>query len=182
MIFALLGRVRLKVLYYLFSFLISILPLKAEEIHQSPMVFEECSNKTNILMSFQLSLEKYKLDGEKYNDEYKTHIFELDHLEQRVKKLEKEVIANPSNTEFWDNYDAIYETYKGAVIKINRFEEYGDQLQLDSNQLMSKFVNLRTRFQRIVMVNGKLGSLGNIVKMVMINFYNFANNLISNNL
>jgi len=143
MIFALLGRVRLKVLYFLFSFLISILPLKAEEIHQSPMVFEECSNKTNILISFQLSLEKYKLDVEKYNDEYKTHIFELDHLEQRVKKLEKEVIANPSNAEFWDNYDAIYKTYKGAVIKINQFEEYGDQLQLDSNQLMSKFVNLR---------------------------------------
>ena len=61
----------------------------------------------------------------------------------KVKKLEKEVIANPSNAEFWDNYDAIYETYKGAVIKINQFEEYGDQLQLDSNQLMSKFVNLR---------------------------------------
>ena len=107
MIFILLGRVRLKVLYFLLASLTSILPLKAEEIHQSPMVFEECSNKTNILISFQRSLEKYKLDVEKYNGEYNIYIFELDHLEQRVKKLEKEVIENPSNAEFWDNYDAI---------------------------------------------------------------------------
>jgi len=53
----------LKVIIFFLGILAAAFPLKAEEIHNSPIVFEKCSNKANILLDFQLLLEKYKKEA-----------------------------------------------------------------------------------------------------------------------
>ena len=77
----------MKVIIFFLGILASTYPLKAEEIHKSPIVFEKCSNKANILLDFQLLLEKYKKDSLNYNQEYETFLSELNILEQKVRKL-----------------------------------------------------------------------------------------------
>ena len=118
-------------------------PLKAEAIHNSPIVFEKCSNKANILLDFQRLLEKYKKDGLNYNQEYETFLSELNILEQKVRKLEKETKENPSNSDLWGIYDTVYKNYNDTANELINLEEYGEYLKESSQIIISKFVNLR---------------------------------------
>ena len=105
----------MKVIIFFLGILVLAFPLKADEIHNSPIVFEKCSNKANILLDFQRLLEKYKKDGLNYNQEYETFLSELNILEQKVRKLEKEIKENPSNSELWGVYDTVYKNYNDTA-------------------------------------------------------------------
>ena len=133
----------MKVIIFFLGILASTYPLKAEEIHKSPIVFEKCSNKANILLDFQLLLEKYKKDGLNYNQEYETFLSELNILEQKVRKLEKKIKENPSNSDLWSVYDTVYKNYHDTANKLIKLEEYGEYLKESSQLIISKFVNLR---------------------------------------
>jgi hypothetical protein len=133
----------LKVIIFFLGILASTYPLKAEEIHKSPMVFEKCSNKANILLDFQLLLEKYKKDGLNYNQEYETFLSELNILEQKVRKLEKKIKENPSNSDLWSIYDTVYKNYNDTANELIKWEEYGKYLKESTQLIISKFVNLR---------------------------------------
>jgi len=133
----------LKVIIFFLGILASTYPLKAEEIHKSPIVFEKCSNKANILLDFQLLLEKYKKDGLNYNQEYETFLSELNILEQKVRKLEKKIKENPSNSDLWSVYDTVYKNYNDTANELIKWEEYGEYLKESSQLIISKFVNLR---------------------------------------
>jgi len=133
----------LKVIIFFLGILASTYPLKAEEIHKSPIVFEKCSNKANILLDFQLLLEKYKKDGLNYNQEYETFLSELNILEQKVRKLEKKINENPSNSDLWSVYDTVYKNYNDTANELIKWEEYGEYLKESSQLIISKFVNLR---------------------------------------
>ena len=133
----------MKVIIFFLGILASTYPLKAEEIHKSPIVFEKCSNKANILFDFQLLLEKYKKDGLNYNQEYETFLSELNILEQKVRKLEKEIKENPSNSDLWGIYDSVYKNYNDTANELIKLEEYGEYLKENSQLIISKFVNLR---------------------------------------
>lgn len=123
--------------------LLLTLPLNAEEIHQSPLVFEKCANKTNTLLEYQSMLKKYKLDGLSYNQEYNAFLYELNLYELKVKKIEKQIKENPSNSEFWEKYEAAYKNYKNIIKKINQLNKYGEKLEEDSILFISKFNNLK---------------------------------------
>ena len=133
----------MKGIIFFLGILASASPLKAEEIHNSPIVFEKCSNKANILLDFQLLLEKYKKDGLNYNQEYETFLSELNILEQKVRKLEKEIKENPSNSDLWGIYDSVYKNYNDTANELIKLEEYGEYLKESSQLIISKFVNLR---------------------------------------
>ena len=133
----------MKVIIFFLGILASTYPLKAEEIHKSPIVFEKCSNKANILLDFQLLLEKYKKDGLNYNQEYETFLSELNILEQKVRKLEKKINENPSNSDLWSVYDTVYKNYNDTANELIKWEEYGEYLKESSQLIISKFVNLR---------------------------------------
>jgi len=133
----------LKVIIFFLGILALAFPLKANEIHNSPIIFEKCSNKANILLDFQLLLEKYKKDGLNYNQEYKTFLSELNILEQKVRKLEKEIKENPSNSDLWGIYDSVYKNYNDTANELIKLEEYGEYLKENSQLIISKFVNLR---------------------------------------
>ena len=133
----------MKVIIFFLGILASTYPLKAEEIHKSPIVFEKCSNKANILLDFQLLLEKYKKDGLNYNQEYETFLSELNILEQKVRKLEKKIKENPSNSDLWSVYDTVYKNYNDTANELIKWEEYGEYLKESSQLIISKFVNLR---------------------------------------
>ena len=133
----------MKVIIFFLGILASAFPLKGEEIHNSPIVFEKCSNKANILLDFQLLLEKYKKDGLNYNREYETFLSELNILEQKVRKLEKEIKENPSNSDLWGIYDSVYKNYNDTANELIKLEEYGEYLKENSQLIISKFVNLR---------------------------------------
>ena len=133
----------MKVIIFFLGILASAFPLKAEEIHNSPIVFEKCSNKANILLDFQLLLEKYKKDGLNYNQEYETFLSELNILEQKVRKLEKKINENPSNSDLWSVYDTVYKNYNDTANELIKWEEYGEYLKESSQLIISKFVNLR---------------------------------------
>ena len=133
----------MKVIIFFLGILASAFPLKADEIHNSPIVFEKCSNKANILLDFQLLLEKYKKDGLNYNQEYETFLSELNILEQKVRKLEKEIKENPSNSDLWGVYDTVYKNYNDTANELINLEEYGEYLKESSQLIISKFVNLR---------------------------------------
>ena len=133
----------MKVIIFFLGILASTYPLKAEEIHKSPIVFEKCSNKANILLDFQLLLEKYKKDGLNYNQEYETFLSELNILEQKVRKLEKKIKENPSNSDLWSVYDSVYKNYDDTANELIKWEEYGEYLKESSQLIISKFVNLR---------------------------------------
>lgn len=133
----------MKVIIFFLGILASASPLKAEEIHNSPIVFEKCSNKANILLDFQLLLEKYKKDGLNYNQEYETFLSELNILEQKVRKLEKDIKENPSNSDLWGIYDSVYKNYNDTANELIKLEEYGEYLKESSQLIISKFVNLR---------------------------------------
>ena len=133
----------MKVIIFFLGILASTYPLKAEEIHKSTIVFEKCSNKANILLDFQLVLEKYKKDGLNYNQEYETFLSELNILEQKVRKLEKKIKENPSNLDLWSVYDTVYKNYNDTANELIKWEEYGEYLKESSQLIISKFVNLR---------------------------------------
>ena len=133
----------MKGIIFFLGILASAFPFKAEEIHNSPIVFEKCSNKANILLDFQLLLEKYKKDGLNYNQEYETFLSELNILEQKVRKLEKEIKENPSNSDLWSVYDTVYKNYNDTANELIKWEEYGEYLKESSQLIISKFVNLR---------------------------------------
>lgn len=133
----------MKGIIFFLGILASAFPFKAEEIHNSPIVFEKCSNKANILLDFQLLLEKYKKDGLNYNQEYETFLSELNILEQKVRKLEKEIKENPSNSDLWGIYDSVYKNYNDTANELIKLEEYGEYLKENSQLIISKFVNLR---------------------------------------
>ena len=133
----------MKGIIFFLGILASAFPLKAEEIHNSPIVFEKCSNKANILLDFQLLLEKYKKDGLNYNQEYETFLSELNILEQKVRKLEKDIKENPSNSDLWGIYDSVYKNYNDTANELIKLEEYGEYLKESSQLIISKFVNLR---------------------------------------
>ena len=133
----------MKGIIFFLGILASAFPFKAEEIHNSPIVFEKCSNKANILLDFQRLLEKYKKDGLNYNQEYETFLSELNILEQKVRKLEKEIKENPSNSELWGVYDTVYKKYNDTANELINLEEYGEYLKESSQLIISKFVNLR---------------------------------------
>ena len=133
----------MKVIIFFLGILASTYPLKAEEIHKSPIVFEKCSNKANILLDFQLLLEKYKKDSLNYNQEYETFLSELNILEQKVRKLEKKINENPSNSDLWSVYDTVYKNYNDTANELIKWEEYGEYLKESSQLIISKFVNLR---------------------------------------
>ena len=133
----------MKVIIFFLGILASTYPLKAEEIHKSPIVFEKCSNKANILLDIQLLLEKYKKDGLNYNQEYETFLSELNILEQKVRKLEKKIKENPSNSDLWSVYDTVYKNYNDTANELIKWEEYGEYLKESSQLIISKFVNLR---------------------------------------
>ena len=133
----------MKVLIFFLGILASAFPLKAEEIHNSPIVFEKCSDKANILLDLQLLLEKYKKDGLNYNQEYETFLSELNILEQKVRKLEKKINENPSNSDLWSVYDTVYKNYNDTANELIKWEEYGEYLKESSQLIISKFVNLR---------------------------------------
>ena len=133
----------MKVIIFFLGILASTYPLKAEEIHKSPIVFEKCSNKANILLDLQLLLEKYKKDVLNYNQEYETFLSELNILEQKVRKLEKKIKENPSNSDLWSVYDTVYKNYNDTANELIKWEEYGEYLKESSQLIISKFVNLR---------------------------------------
>ena len=133
----------MKVIIFFLGILVLAFPLKADEIHNSPIVFEKCSNKANILLDFQLLLEKYKKDGLNYNQEYETFLSELNILEQKVRKLEKKINENPSNSDLWSVYDTVYKNYNDTANELIKWEEYGEYLKESSQLIISKFVNLR---------------------------------------
>lgn len=133
----------MKGIIFFLGILASAFPFKAEEIHNSPIVFEKCSNKANILLDFQRLLEKYKKDGLNYNQEYETFLSELNILEQKVRKLEKEIKENPSNSDLWGVYDTVYKNYNDTANELIKLEEYGEYLKENSQLIISKFVNLR---------------------------------------
>ena len=133
----------MKVIIFFLGILAATFPAKAEAVHNSPIVFEKCSNKANILLDFQLLLEKYKKDGLNYNQEYETFLSELNILEQKVKKLEKEIKENPSNSDLWGVYDTVYKNYNDTANELIILEEYGEYLKESSQLIISKFVNLR---------------------------------------
>ena len=133
----------MKGIIFFLGILASAFPFKAEEIHHSPIVFEKCSDKANILLDLQLLLEKYKKDGLNYNQEYETFLSELNILEQKVRKLEKEIKENPSNSELWGVYDTVYKNYNDTANELINLEEYGEYLKESSQLIISKFVNLR---------------------------------------
>jgi hypothetical protein len=133
----------LKVIIFFLGILAAAFPPKAEAVHNSPIVFEKCSNKANILLDFQLLLEKYKKDGLNYNQEYETFLSELNILEQKVRKLEKEIKENPSNSDLWGIYDSVYKNYNDTANELIKLEEYGEYLKENSQLIISKFVNLR---------------------------------------
>ena len=133
----------MKGIIFFLGILASAFPFKAEEIHNSPIVFEKCSNKANILLDFQRLLEKYKKDGLNYNQEYETFLSELNILEQKVRKLEKEIKENPSNSDLWGIYDSVYKNYNDTANELIKLEEYGEYLKENSQLIISKFVNLR---------------------------------------
>lgn len=133
----------MKVIIFFLGILAAAFPAKAEAVHNSPIVFEKCSNKANILLDFQLLLEKYKKDGLNYNQEYETFLSELNILEQKVKKLEKEIKENPSNSDLWGVYDTVYKNYNDTANELIILEEYGEYLKESSQLIISKFVNLR---------------------------------------
>ena len=133
----------MKGIIFFLGILASAFPFKAEEIHNSPIVFEKCSNKANILLDLQLLLEKYKKDGLNYNQEYETFLSELNILEQKVRKLEREIKENPSNSDLWSVYDTVYKNYNDTANELIKLEEYGEYLKESSQLIISKFVNLR---------------------------------------
>ena len=133
----------MKVIIFFLGILAAAFPPKAEAIHNSPIVFEKCSNKANILLDFQRLLEKYKKDGLNYNQEYETFLSELNILEQKVRKLEKEIKENPSNSDLWGIYDSVYKNYNDTANELIKLEEYGEYLKENSQLIISKFVNLR---------------------------------------
>ena len=133
----------MKVIIFFLGILAAAFPAKAEAVHNSPIVFEKCSNKANILLDFQLLLEKYKKDGLNYNQEYETFLSELNILEQKVRKLEKEIKENPSNSDLWGIYDSVYKNYNDTANELIKLEEYGEYLKENSQLIISKFVNLR---------------------------------------
>ena len=133
----------MKVIIFFLGILALAFPLKAEAIHNSPIVFEKCSNKANILLDFQRLLEKYKKDGLNYNQEYETFLSELNILEQKVRKLEKKIKENPSNSDLWSVYDSVYKNYDDTANELIKWEEYGEYLKESSQLIISKFVNLR---------------------------------------
>ena len=133
----------MKVIIFFLGILASACPFKAEEIHNSPIVFEKCSNKANILLDFQRLLKKYKKDGLNYKQEYETYLSELTILEQKVRKLEKEIKENPSNSDLWGIYDSVYKNYNDTANELIKLEEYGEYLKENSQLIISKFVNLR---------------------------------------
>ena len=133
----------MKVIIFFLGILVLAFPLKADEIHNSPIVFEKCSNKANILLDFQRLLEKYKKDGLNYNQEYETFLSELNILEQKVRKLEKAIKENPSNSDLWGIYDSVYKNYNDTANELIKLEEYGEYLKENSQLIISKFVNLR---------------------------------------
>ena len=133
----------MKGIIFFLGILASAFPFKAEEIHNSPIVFEKCSDKANILLDLQLLLEKYKKDGLNYNQEYETFLSELNILEQKVIKLEKEIKENPSNSDLWGVYDTVYKNYNDTANELINLEEYGEYLKESSQLIISKFVNLR---------------------------------------
>ena len=133
----------MKGIIFFLGILASAFPFKAEEIHNSPIVFEKCSNDANILLDLQLLLEKYKKDGLNYNQEYETFLSELNILEQKVRKLEKEIKENPSNSDLWGIYDSVYKNYNDTANELIKLEEYGEYLKENSQLIISKFVNLR---------------------------------------
>ena len=51
-------------------------------------------------------LKKYKLDGVNYNQEYDALLSELNLYELKIQKIEKQIKENPSNSEFWEKYEA----------------------------------------------------------------------------
>ena len=133
----------MKVIIFFLGILAAAFPPKAEAIHNSPIVFEKCSNKANILLDFQRLLEKYKKDGLNYNQEYETFLSELNILEQKVRKLEKKIKENPSNSDLWSVYDTVYKNYNDTANELIKWEEYGEYLKESSQLIISKFVNLR---------------------------------------
>ena len=133
----------MKGIIFFLGILASAFPFKAEEIHNSPIVFEKCSDKANILLDLQLLLEKYKKDGLNYNQEYETFLSELNILEQKVRKLEKKINENPSNSDLWSVYDTVYKNYNDTANELIKWEEYGEYLKESSQLIISKFVNLR---------------------------------------
>ena len=133
----------MKVIIFFLGILAAAFPPKAEAIHNSPIVFEKCSNKANILLDFQRLLEKYKKDGLNYNQEYETFLSELNILEQKVRKLEKKIKENPSNSDLWSVYDTVYKNYHDTANELIKLEEYGEYLKESSQLIISKFVNLR---------------------------------------
>ena len=105
----------MKVIIFFLGILAAAFPPKAEAVHNSPIVFEKCSNKANILLDFQRLLEKYKKDGLNYNQEYETFLSELNILEQKVRKLEKEIKENPSNSKHYANGPKRWHDYNGKI-------------------------------------------------------------------
>ena len=133
----------MKVIIFFLGILAAAFPPKAEAVHNSPIVFEKCSDKANILLDLQLLLEKYKKDGLNYNQEYETFLSELNILEQKVRKLEKEIKENPSDSDLWGVYDTVYKNYNDTANELINLEEYGEYLKESSQLIISKFVNLR---------------------------------------
>jgi len=130
--------------FYFFSMLLLLtFSLNAEEIHQSPLAFEKCSNKSNTLTEYQSMLKKYKLDGVNYNQEYDALLSELNLYELKIQKIEKQIKENPSNSEFWEKYEATYKIYENITKKIHQLNKYGEKLEEDSMLFISKFTKLR---------------------------------------
>jgi hypothetical protein len=117
----------------------------AQELRLDQDVFASCSMRTNQMENLNAGLSQLHLRASNYNKRHDLFRAQLDHREAEVHRIHSELRGKPVKKKSWKRYDDAFKLYEMALVRMQEWNEHGEQLQIEYQRVIYEVKSLQTR-------------------------------------
>lgn len=104
-------------------------PSAADTTKTDPLLFEKCSQRSNLLINLNGDMKRLHEEADAYNLRHDLLRAQLNRHENRVQVIHANLKEKPITSPVWDTYDLAFEAYEKAMENMREWNEYGDRLE-----------------------------------------------------